>query len=342
MTDAADVKSVSEAVIRPSSLPGLAQCPGWRPDQSRNVEDKDAGTRRHVVLARVLTGDEDALYELPDEEREAIGWAARYVLGKAPTGVPIQAEQRVTFTGPDFESYRGTADVVAGQHVFDLKWRTTWMDHEAQVAAYVLGLPAGTPWPRFGHVLYAEPREIVVHEFTSVEHVQNLVHGIIERATSAAIHQLAAGPACSWCAEKLTCPAMREEVEAAEMSRDANTVDDPEVMGVMLERALVVLEWAKAVKERAKEMALAGRVPTGFRLATRMGRRHIRDVANAFPLVGLPQDVFLRACEASLEKLADAYSEFAKIPKATARRLLEGKLEPVIERGNPSRLLVRQ
>jgi hypothetical protein len=97
------------------------------------------------------------------------------------------------------------------------------------------------------------------------------------------------------------------------------------------------------VDQAAKEMAVKqGIVPEGFKLQSRQGNRFVSSVAAAFPLVGMPQETFLGACEIKLTKLTEAYAAFAGMKKAPAEREICNKLGDVVQRKPATMSLVAE
>lgn len=330
--------------IRPSSLPALAKCPSYVPDQSTGEEQKSDGTIRHDALFRVLGAeskeDETAILDtLGEPDRMGVDWAAEYVRTHANMDAhPLVREQKSTFVGPDFESVEGTPDVTCGPVVFDLKWREDVSDYSTQMAAYALMQVGRGHECVTVHILYALHRRVDVLEFTE-DTAAELVFPIIEAAKAPA-SKPSACEYCGWCAKRLTCHAVAAEVEKAGDGTDVATLDTAEAMGSALKTARVVKEWCAAVESAAKEMAFKrGAVPTGFKPVTQRGRRQIDSVVDAFGVAGLPQDEFLKACSVGFGDLAEAFAKFNGLPKAAAERDIETRLGDALKRGNNVNML---
>ena len=133
-------------MLRPSSLPALQQCPRFESGLSSVAAGE--GTARHAALKENLEAAlkeylevNYGLYnELEREQRDAVLWAAGCILTHAPIAdYPIAFEVPVNPLGEDFKPLfpnGGTADVVCGPYIADLKWRRR--DYTAQMAAYAL------------------------------------------------------------------------------------------------------------------------------------------------------------------------------------------------------------
>lgn len=337
--------------IRPSSLPMLAACPCWTGDEQAS-EHTDAGTERHSALAKMLadpnaTGAEvEDDFDLSPEDIEGVEWAFEYIKANAPLdSFPLITEQRQSFTGPNFEEISGTPDVVCGPVLFDLKWRRR--DYRAQMAGYALML-LEKGWESIEvHILFAESKRADRMRFTMAE-AQALVFPIIEAAVSA-LETPTPCEYCSWCAHKLTCKALADNVNAVISGRPdfdlqtwhSSDITDPVEMGKALRIARLVGQWCESVEHHAKEMATKqGKVPVGFKIQTRQGNRFIASITDAFARAGVPQDKFLGACEIKLSALTEIYAETNQLKKKPAERELEAKLGPVVQRKASSISLV--
>jgi len=315
--------------VRPSSLPALQACPCFTADQTTGEDDKAAGTLRHDALFRYLGGDVSALEDLDEVDRAGVEWAGEYIRTHAPTSeYPLERETKGAFLGPDFLEVRGTPDVVCGPVLFDLKWRDDVSDYGPQMAAYSLMIGHD---PVKVHILYALHKRAEVLEF-SVESAEGVVFPIIDRA-NAPDKKPSACSYCGWCANRLTCPAVIEQVQKAQVGKPAETIDTADAMGDALRTARVVKDWCEAVEAAAKDMAFKkGVLPTGFAPVTRAGNREIPDINQAFGLTGLPQGDFLAACKISFTKLVEAFAGFHGMKKAPAERDLETKLGDAMRR----------
>lgn len=338
-------------MIRPSALPMLAACPSW--ESSGGNADTDAGTLRHLYLKCLLSGckfvtesDWDGheggrLKALSGEDRAAVEWAAEYVRVKAPTSDhklllehhvnPLDAEFKPIFPNG------GTLDVDCGPVLFDLKWRER--DYEAQMAAYALGMFQQDGWQEIEvHLLFAETKRAQVFKLTEAG-AEAIVNRIV-----AAVNDPNRKPNpcdyCGWCARRLTCPALLEKANAVIAGREdwkleqwhGSKIESAEEMGKALCLARQLSDWCESVEFHAKEMALKkGMMPTGFKLQQRQGNRFVSSVSDAFPLAGLPQAEFLKACDCKPSALFEAYAIFNQLPKATAEKEVCRKLGDVLQ-----------
>lgn len=348
-------------MIRPSSLPALAQCPCFESGSSEYAED---GTERHHALSEHFAGDDSRLEMLDDDQVDAVRWAAEYIKVNAPMldhRIDFEKKLKVQddslgFEDDDLANMVGTPDVVCGNHLFDLKWRER--DYTAQMAAYVWMIcgQGETNGPIKVHLLFGANKraEVFTIDWRSAA---DIVIPIAARARNPERTPVLCDY-CNWCAVKLTCPALKVRVDAVVSARpdwalegyDTVFMTDGPEMAKALRIARKLKAWCEAVEWRAKELwTKEGVQIPGFELKERQARQYITDVTSAFNLSGLPQDKFLACCEPRLntsktyaEKLGiiDVYAEQTGIKKAPAKKEVMRKLESVLKRGNPTVSLV--
>ncbi len=336
-------------MIRPSSLPILAQCPAFVGDEQRGEDDKNAGTLRHSALATALAGDRVALESLADDEADKVEWALEYIKTHSPDGQPMRIEQRVSVMNDNFEIVTaGTPDVTCGPELFDLKWRER--NYDEQMAAYALAMIQNDGWKEVRvHVLFADRKFAKVFTLTqeqAADSVFQLIHRAEENPNPVVCDY------CGWCAKRLTCPALTANVKAIAQQHDsvteaqfhqfdawlfdgahASALNDAATAGHVLKVARQIASWCEAVEHHAKEMAVKqGIVPAGFKLQSRQGNRFISSVTEAFALAGLPQEEFLKICEIKFTALAEKYAEVNGMKKAQAERTVEEKLGDTLQR----------
>lgn len=346
-------------MIRPSSLPMLAACPCW--ESSGGNDDTNAGTQRHIAFARALSNDPEPFRDLRKDDHDSVEWAAEYVRMHAPTS---DHEMRLEFHlnpldtefHPIFEN-GGTADALCGPHLFDLKTRER--DYNAQMAAYALAMFQEHGWDQVHvHLLFTETKRPVKFTFTETE-AADVVNRIVA-AVKEPNRQPTACDYCGWCSKVLNCPAhlsnavkiARERQELSMQAKVAfeawvgqgahtSAIEDPALMGEVLRVARVLANWCDAAEFRAKDMAIKeGKIPSGFKLQSRQGNRFVASVADAFPLVGLPQAEFLKACECKPTLLFETYAGFHGLKKPAAEREVERKLGEVLQRKASTQSLV--
>lgn len=323
------------AIIRPSSLPALAQCPLYSPDPEVNVAAKTAGTRRHEALAMALGGHENWREGLPESDAEGIEWAVNYIRVNAPSDVPMLIEETGEFVGPDFTRVKGTPDVQAGPHVFDLKGRAI-SSYAEQMAGYAL---INGHDPVTVHVLYATERRAAPSYTISKSEASDIVYPIISRVLDPT-----AAPKindyCAWCRHRTTCPAVLESLRmvagpaADSLPPDFNRHrDNPDIMAQCLLVAGVLQEWIDGVRKQALAQALDGLVPTGFKLITRKGDRFIPDTIAAWRASGIESEDFVRTCTISFSDLVDLYqNNHLGLTRKAAENDVTSRLGELIQR----------
>lgn len=345
--------------MRPSILPMKSQCADY--ESSGPTGDTTAGTNRHTVFAQLLTGQTPTAALITPEDLDAVTWAAEHVKTVAPTSdYPLKVETKLNPLWDDFTPLfekGGTADVQCGPYLFDLKSRER--DYLPQMAAYALGMIQADGWEAVTvYLLYTETKRSEMFILTEAK-CWEVLQPIFDKIKAAA------GPTpcdyCGWCKHQLTCPALlaktatiaRErqelppEVKASfdtwlGLGAHSSQIEDPELMGAVLSVARTIQGWCDAVEFKAKEMALkAGKVPTGFKLQSRQGNRFIASVVEAFPLAGLPQAEFLKACDVKPSALFETYAAFHGLKKAAAERDLTTKLGDLIQRKPGTQSLVK-
>lgn len=343
-------------MIRPSSLPMLKQCSQFSGEGGKFAE---LGILRHEAFNKLLTleiaknsgvpattTEDEILAPIDENERENILWAVEQVKLKAPmSDYPLILETKRSFTAPDFSTIEGTPDATCGPVLFDLKWRRR--DYTSQMAAYALMLfEEGWTCPIDVYVLYAESK-FAKHFTLTREEAEQIVSDVLNQAKG----EPTPCDYCHWCSKLKDCKPYIDMVNTVASNRTdwqleqyhASEIKTPEEMGKALRLARRLSKWCEGIEYHANEMATKqGSVPDGFKLKSRRGNRFITSVSEAFPLVGLPQDDFLKLCDISLKSLTEAYSAFHGMQKKPAERDLERKLGEVIQRKPSSMSLVEE
>jgi hypothetical protein len=337
----------------------LAECPKFQSAPSGSGSgDAPAGTRgdyidqglaRHKAIAAYLAGDEKALDTFKDDERDNLLWAADYIKMKAPLAdYPLIIETPRKATLPNGEIIQGTPDIVCGPELFDLKWRPR--DYKPQMACYAwMIMDGGVPAPVHAHLLFAQLQTHRILTFDA-DSAWATIKPILENVTAPFA---VATPCtfCGWCAKKLTCEALIQQVNIALKSNPewdlpqwhSSEMNTAQQMGQALKIARTLADWCDSVEFHAKEMAVKqGIVATGFTLKSRQGNRVIDDVVGAFQRANLPQAEFLKACSVKPKSLFELYAAFHGMKKAPAEREVEQKLGEVIKRKEPTQMLVQE
>lgn len=343
---------------RPSSLPMLAACPRFAPDESRGEDDKNEGTERHNVFAEMLSGNDSALGTLDDDQRERVEWAVEYVKCHAPmSDHPLHIERRLSLLDDDFnEITAGTPDVTCGPELFDLKWRER--DYLPQMAAYAAAMMREHGWPEVRvHLLFAERKHAQVFTLTEAQ-AMLIVNTVIAAASQGAAP--VACDYCGWCANRLTCSALttpvsqvanfREDIKSngymlfmewLQKGAHASELNNGKLAGEVLRIARTIANWCEAVEHHCRELAIKqGVVSVGYKLQSRKGNRYIPSVTEAFARVGLPQTEFLAACDVKFSALVDATAKLNAMPNKQAEHAVEEKLGDALQRKDSTMSLV--
>ena len=330
-------------MLRPSSLPALAECPCFESGGS-NFE---GGIDRHAALNAYFNGDETFLNLLEDEDREGVLWAADYIRVHANTGEhPLIWETKGEVILDDYTIIAGTPDAVCQFDIFDLKWRHA--GYEQQMAAYAAmilqALPDAKGVEIRVHLLYGCFKRAEVLKFT-LESALAII-APIAKAHQDPDKQPNPCSYCGWCAQRLTCSALNTRAQTVAAGRDdwkletyhASEITQPDQMAKALALARRLTQWAEAVNHFAKEMAVkSGVTIPGYELKSKAGKASCADVTGAFNALHIAPEAFLQCCEVRMSTsktnpdkrgLADVLKEKKGISRAAAIRELKSTLEP--------------
>jgi len=323
-------------VIRPSSLPALAKCLCYSPDQSTGEEQKSEGTKRHTALGKYLADDPTWKADLGGWDAEGVEWAGEYIRTHAPMADhPLQIEQHGVAILPDFTEIPGTPDVFCGPVLFDLKGRDI-DEYREQMDAYVLM----RQFPKVDvHILYATERRAETFTVWLAEAEQRVAR-IVDRVLSTD-RKPSVCDFCGWCANRGDCPAMAATGKTAAnqlgLPVPAGVIEeivDAEGLGKLKRAADAVAEWAKTANAHVREMAVKrGVLADGFKLVARKGNPSITDAWAAVQAAGVPIEKVAAVFTISLPDLATVYAEHNGLKEKAARADLETRLGELIKRG---------
>jgi hypothetical protein len=330
--------------MRPSALPMLAECPKFEGD---NTPFAKAGVGRHKAIAAFLKGDEKALDAFEEEVQENLTWAADYIKLKAPLlDHPLVIETQKKAVLPNGIPIEGTPDFVCGPILLDLKWRPR--DYSPQMAAYAwMILDEGVPPPITAILLFGQTQSIRTLTFDA-DSAWAMMKPIIE-GVDAPFAVATPCSFCGWCAKKLNCNALIQQVNIALQSNPewnlpqwhSSEMTTAREMGLALRIARTLTDWCESVEFHAKEMARKqGIVAEGYKLTSRRGNRFIDDILAAFHKANLPQEQFLKTCTVKPKALFECYASFHGLKKTNAEREVELRLGDSIKRKEPSTSLV--
>lgn len=345
--------------FRPSSLPMLEQCAQFAGGDSSQRDETflSAGTARHSALADLLSKDEARMASIPHFDRESVKWAAEYVHTNADVTftTPLIIEETREYT---FQSLgvllRGTADIVCGGDIFDLKSR--YRDYSAQMAAYALMRLHDEPTLDHvtTHLLFCDGLRVEKSTWTWDEAMEKCLN-IIDRSLSDD-----SGPVvcdyCNWCAKRTTCPAVLGLVKPV---ADASVADasvwslvasvkpcdmTPEQVAMALQMRKTVTGWIDVwgdeVRARAFGLIDSGEDVPGWAIQERKGRQDVTDLLTAQIALEIDASSFIAACKVSVSDLVGLYGERNGLNAAAAKRAVQEKLAPVLKCGESTRSLV--
>ena len=326
-------------MIRPSSMPALALCPRFDGDPEGN-DDTTAGTLRHEAFAAALAGDDSKLAALSEEDRIGTDWAINYVKAHTSNDVALKIERKLTLLDDDFnEVMSGTPDAVAGNQIFDLKWRRR--NYVEQMATYALAVMRDQGFEVMQiHILYA--LEMRAEKFRiTIDEAELMVNKIVDAARNPNAIPTT-NEYCGWCAHRLTCSAVLANVQTvangyAETEPAKSWHPSQMQTGKELAEALhiwrtVLKKWGESIEFHALDAATKrGLTLPGFEIKQRSGKQWCKDIGSAFTMSRMEQAQFLKCCDLRLntsaknkEKLGifDAYASIHGMPKAAAKREL--------------------
>lgn len=232
----------------------------------------------------------------------------------------------------------------------DYKFGRSRVDHASeniQGHAYMVGTFDKFPWAETVEVHFIAPRldEVTSHVYhrEDLEWHRLRINVVIERATEDEPKLNPRTEACRFCKHKVSCPALHNQLLPLAKKYDTNnfavallekyspdTVDDPDILGKMLEVAPVMEAWSAAAKKRALEIAVeTGEQIPGFEVRYKTPRANIKNTQEAYDALSdkLSPEEFMEACTVSLVKLAKTYAQHLdRGEKGKARSKLELEL----------------
>ena len=236
----------------------------------------------------------------------------------------------------------GTVDevVIKGTHadVVDFKFGRGEIDPaeiNIQGQAYLLGVLQRFPKVETATLHFIIPRrdEVLTHEYSraDVETIRLRIKLIVERAMEETQDLRPNTEGCRYCRERLTCQALHDKMlplakkyaptmEDFEMtlwhSYDPAMVEDPRVLGQMLNVAQVVDKWATAARKQAMKLAEEdGKEIPGYDLHYRNASMKIENAQDAYEALSdlMTPEEFMDACSITVAKLGKAFSQ--KLPR---------------------------
>lgn len=358
--------------LSPSSFPGLMQCALYR--GRGKTEDTELGTSLHDVTERLFKGEMITLESsgLESDEYEKCLWAAqkvREIFDLWAPGAEVHVEKRltlfddagnvITFGTPDFwaisldgllfvcPDLKGCLDYRPGQHYY-----------EPQYATYgLMGMRMHGCQDAYCPEINIMPQRAVDYRFTHDE-AAAIVKAALMKATSKKRKYNPSYACTHFCGRLLFCPAINKmlhamrdifgrELEGVIEYADImhpDKIEDPLMLARLFTLANIAEKWAKTAINTVKAFSESHDLPYYDR-KSKAGRKSVRDVGEAFKLIGADKDSmrmgltakeFQACCSASLDDLAETWRAKYGTTKKDARREIDGRLDEVIVSAEPS------
>ena len=342
----------------PSSLPVLMICPSFvSGDNKERNDDRDLGTKYHTALEVALEElQERGISEgwrdsLDQAGKDAVGWAFNKIGMELSEQWPVEVEERLWLLDDDFNEITfGTADVINGPNVFDLKTGERKDDfYWIQLVCYAFMLMRRDGYKSVRvRILYTRFRQICVFEVT-YEEAEAVVMGLISELEQPGMKREVPNDYCKWCSKFITCEAVKKRVDAINAGREdwevedyhTSNLGDPVEMKKAWKLAKLMKKWVESVEYHAKQMHEAGRHLPQMRMTSRSGNRYINEILPAFDSLkeDLTKQEFLELCSVNVGRLEDALAEKRGISKGKAKKLIDELLGELVKRGRKSRFL---
>lgn len=277
---------MSESFLRPSILPKLAQCGHFRSDLISG-EAAARGTAMDVAFRALINGDSGPLFELEDNDQvDGVKWAADTCKMLASEMQLSVSEDELKLDIAGFDN-GGTMDIACwpGQWSGDLKSGQIY-DYRSQMAAYALGCMDREfleEWTTY--ILYCDQRVVETLRWT-YESANEAIHDALALYHGGVPPQV--NNYCTWCANRWTCEARREEL--GNKAEFLLVETDPKVGLQSVPSATLVkfISWSKVVEEWAEEAKVIVKarglehkqpLPTGAKFVVKSGRKHLSRLA---------------------------------------------------------------
>jgi len=278
--------------LRPSSLPKLAQCPGYTnspfkagPPAMRGTIT-DEGYRDYFAIgedAPNFVNMDERIAELSAEQgvelnpaKAGVQWAIDYTKLLAGGCEIITDEDRLTVKTPMLDSSSGTMDchIPEKRIIIDLKSGMV-RNYKEQLAAYAMEVMNDRFEERYeAYLLFLDSQTVVKYIFT-FEEAQGIV-AAIRMATLDPYKQLKVNQYCGWCGSKDTC---QERISMAARSMAAldtaerfdAILDDPIELADFLTGVEALDDLYKRAKAKGVDYISEGVEVPGFKMVARKG-----------------------------------------------------------------------
>jgi|TARA_R110000824_G_scaffold188939_6_gene370325 hypothetical protein len=234
-----------------------------------------------------------------------VDWAIEEVLNTIGGSALVRVEPKLELAG----RYFGFADLVSGEHVFDLKSGGVLPSpgYRAQLAGYALAyMEESFRDYCVCHELYIDAKYHRTYRLTWAE-AKAIVDGILDAHLDKSSEPTACSY-CKWCKHNLTCKALTEDIDDEDM-KDFD-LSNPKELGEALHAARRFKVWCEAVEKEAKRQLQEGVEVDGWRLQNRKGREAVSILDAHRELYGrMGSDKFLACCSINISKLRKVWGE---------------------------------
>lgn len=278
--------------LRPSSLPKLAQCPGYTnspfkagPPAMRGTIT-DEGYRDYFAIgedAPNFVNMDERIAELSAEcgvelapAKAGVQWAIDYTKMLAGGCEIITDEDRLTVKTPMLDSGSGTMDchIPEKRIIIDLKSGMV-RNYKEQLAAYAMEVMNERFEDKYeAYLLFLDSQTVVHYKFT-FEEAQGIV-AAIRMATLDPYKQLKVNQYCGWCGSKDTCQermsmAARSMAALDTAERFDAILDDPIELADFLTGVDALDDLYKRAKAKGVDYISEGVEVPGFKMVSRKG-----------------------------------------------------------------------
>tara|TARA_R100000152_G_C6774699_1_gene202633 strand:+ start:1702 stop:2541 length:840 start_codon:yes stop_codon:yes gene_type:complete len=238
-----------------------------------------------------------------------IDWGIEEVSKYVADDAVVDVEPRCEIVSGVGEGVYGYADLIAGEHIFDLKSGGIAPEpgYRAQLSGYALSHMEATfrdyVWC---HELYIDAKYHRQYKVT-LEEARETVDKILTAHLDPKSEPVACS-FCKWCRHSLSCPALIEDIEDDEMKNF--DLENPDQLSEALKVAKRLKVWCEAVEKAAKTHLHDGGELDGWRFQQRKGRESIdpREAHQAL-YSRMGSDKFMAACTVNLTKLRKIWDE---------------------------------
>ena len=296
----------------PSSFPMKGICPAFTSGEAGPAAEK--GQQLHQVFEKRLNGENVIDFDLPEFDLAGVEWAVDLVKMETDATKDILTETRVSYG----DHYFGTADVINGNKLFDLKTGEERADY-LQMCAYALALMESEGFDMEEvecHILYSKYRK---HQVFTVRHAEanHMIDELLVRS-GAPNPQRVPCEYCAWCKHSYTCDALLSLAlkvsgemipEELQLSGEVNE-EEAKKISRLIPLAKAVTGWSREVMNRTKDF---DEIPD-YKWREQNGARFVPDSAEVYhtldlAVMGDTLERFLECCSLSVSKLEQVFGK---------------------------------